>query len=149
MRIFFTEYLINESERLPCKCDRKTYFGKEVICAHQVEEIFSRSEICHRFILKSPTIAHVWSISILGESTDINCCVFKLSFSSVLLSLVLLLLVVVVFVSVLLSWGGRYILPIVNVRQRLPPLMSINRPTVYSNWYMNFVFNNCNSHLGV
>ena len=73
---------------------------------------FSRSEICNRFMLKSPTIAayvfSLWSISMMGESSDINCCIFTL---------------------LLLSWGGRYIFPIVNVRQRLPPLISINRPS--------------------
>ena len=73
---------------------------------------FSRSEICNQFILKSPTIAAYvfsrWIISIIGESSDINCCIFAL---------------------LLLSWGGRYMLPIVNVRQRLPPSMSINKPS--------------------
>ena len=73
---------------------------------------FSRSEICNRFILKSPTIAAYvfsrWIITIIGESSDINCCIFAL---------------------LLLSWGGRYMLPIVNVRQRSPPLMSINKPS--------------------
>ena len=56
----FAEYLINEAERVPKKSGRKTYFGEEIICAHQVEtksQNFSRSEICNRFILKSPTIA--------------------------------------------------------------------------------------------
>ena len=66
---------------------------------------FSRSEICNRFILKSPTIAayvfSLWRIAIMGESSDINCCIFTL---------------------LLLSWGGRYTFPIVNVRQRLPPV---------------------------
>ena len=70
---------------------------------------FSRSEICNKFILKSPTSAIYsfsrWIISIIGESSDMNCCIFAL---------------------LLLSWGGRYMLPIVNVRQRLPPLMSID-----------------------
>ena len=73
---------------------------------------FSRSEICNKFILKSPTIAAYvfsrWIISIIGESSDINCCIFAL---------------------LLLSWGGRYVLPIANERQRLPPLMSINKPS--------------------
>ena len=63
----------------------------------------SRSEICNRFILKSPTIAAYvfsrWSIFMIGESSDMNCCILAL---------------------LLLSWGGRYIFPIVNVRQRLP-----------------------------
>ena len=43
---------------------------------------FSRSEICNKFILKSPTIpAYVFSlisISIIGESSDTNCCIFPL-----------------------------------------------------------------------
>ena len=73
---------------------------------------FSRSEICIKFILKSPTIAAYvfsrWILSIIGESSDINCCIFAL---------------------LLLSWGGRKMLLIVNVRQRLPPLMSINKPS--------------------
>ena len=73
---------------------------------------FSRSEICNKFILKSPMIAAYvfshWRIAIMGESSDINCCILVL---------------------LLLSWGGRYIFPIINVRQRLPPLMSINRPS--------------------
>ena len=51
---------------------------------------FSRSEICNKFILKSPTIAayvfSLWSISIIGESSNTNCCIFTL---------------------LLLSWGGR------------------------------------------
>ena len=51
---------------------------------------FSRLEICNKFILKSPTIAaylfSLWSISIIGESSDTNCCIFTL---------------------LLLSWGGR------------------------------------------
>ena len=74
---------------------------------------FSRSEICNRFILNSPTIIasyvfSLWRMAIMGESSDINLCIFAL---------------------LLLSWGGRYIFPIVNVRQRLPPLMSINIPS--------------------
>ena len=51
---------------------------------------FSRSEMCNKFILKSPTIAayvfSLWSISIIGESSNTNCCIFTL---------------------LLLSWGGR------------------------------------------
>ena len=73
---------------------------------------FSRSKIWNRFILKSPSIAayvfSLWRIAIMEESSDINCSIFVL---------------------LLLSWGGRYIFPIVNVRQRLPPLMLINRPS--------------------
>ena len=73
---------------------------------------FSHLEIYNRFILKSPTIAayvfSLWRIAMMGEDSDINCCIFTL---------------------LLLSWGGRYIFPIVNVRQRLPPLMSINKPS--------------------
>ena len=42
----------------------------------------SRSEICNKFILKSPTIAAYvfsrWIISIIGESSDMNCCIFAL-----------------------------------------------------------------------
>ena len=84
----FAEYLINETARVPSKSGRKTYFWEKVICAHQVEEItiFLRSEICNRFMLKSPTIAayvfSLGSISIMGESSDINCCIFTLSLLS-------------------------------------------------------------------
>ena len=42
----------------------------------------------------------------MGESSDVNCCIFTLSS---------------------ISWGDRYTFPIVNVRQMSPPLMSINR----------------------
>ena len=89
-------------------------FGKKLLVHIKSKNSpnFSRSEICNRFILKSPTIAayvfSLWSISIIGESYDMNCCILML---------------------LLLSRGGRYMLPIVNVRQRLPPFMSMNRPS--------------------
>ena len=34
----FAEYLINKATRMFRKPGRKSYFGKEIICAHQVEE---------------------------------------------------------------------------------------------------------------
>ena len=35
----FAEYLINEAAGVPRKSDGKSYFGKEIICAHQVEKV--------------------------------------------------------------------------------------------------------------
>ena len=72
----------------------------------------SRSLICNRFTLKSPTtVAHLFSIcnkSTIGEGSTINFEIFSLS---------------------LLSWGGLYILPIVNGRLRLGSETSINTPS--------------------
>ena len=78
-------------------------FGKKLLMHIKSKNSpnFSRSEICNRFILKSPTIAayvfSLWSISIIGKSSDMNCCMLML---------------------LLLLRGGRYMLPIVNVRER-------------------------------
>ena len=76
---------------------------------------FSRSSICSRFILKSPTIVmylfSLCNISIICENSVIN---FEM------------------FSSLLLSWGGLYILPIVNGQLSLGPETSIDRPSQMS-----------------
>ena len=55
----FVEYLINETARVPSKSGRKAYFGKKLLVHIKSKKSpnFSRSEICFRFMLKSPTIA--------------------------------------------------------------------------------------------
>ena len=60
----FAKYLVNEAARMPGKSGRKTYFGKEIVLIKsQKSPNFSRSEICNRLILKSPTIdAFVFSL---------------------------------------------------------------------------------------
>ena len=92
-------------------------FGKKLL-VHIISKNslnFSRSLICNRFILKSPTtVAYLFSLcnkSIIGESSAINFEIFSL---------------------LLLSWGGLYILPIVSGRLRLGPETSINTPSQMS-----------------
>ena len=83
----FAEYLINEVARVLSKSGRKN-LGKKLFVHMKSKKspIFSRSEICSRFMLISSTIAAYvfspWSISIMGESSDINCCIFTLSLLS-------------------------------------------------------------------
>ena len=82
----FAECLINETARVPSKSGRKAYFfGKSYLCTlnRRNRQIFR----VQKFVigLKSSTIAayvfSLWSIFMMGESSDMNCCIFTLLLS--------------------------------------------------------------------
>ena len=72
----FAEYLINEAAGIPRKSGRKSYFGKEIICAQQVKKFakffaFGNLQLIYIEITYDRCIrVSLWSISIIGESPD-------------------------------------------------------------------------------